>query len=364
MADLHERLRALEAQCAGQARELRALEKIERLQQRIRVLERERAVLEARAGELHAVLSLSRSLSRIEPTADLPQAVLPLLARACRGDAVALWRSQPAGGRLARVAALGADRSATPELRWGEGIVGLAAAVGQALLVPDVAAEARIHPAELLAGPAGAYLAVPCRAPWPGQSGACIGVLAVQCARPPGFQMADLDRAHALAEPLALAWRLRMLDGAEEALPPRGILEEAVHREAARGRRYRRPFAVLRLDLEPGPTRDQLPRLDAILRGEIRRADLLAHLGGAAFGLLLPETEPAAADAVARKLRVAVAAAGPGELTVGYACCPAAAAEGDALLELAEDALLQAKAKGGRCVCGTPAAEECPAPGG
>ena len=262
MVDLRERLRALEARCTGQTRELRALEKIERLHKRIRALERERAALEAQVGDLHAVLSLSRSLSRIGPTADLPQAVL-----------------------------------------------------------------------------------------------------AAQATRPRGFQMADLDRAQALAEPLTLAWRVPARAEVERALAPRGVLEEALHREAARGRRYRRPFVILRLDLEPGSTREEWPRLTSILRREIRRADLLAHLGGASFALLLPETEPAAADAVARKLRAAVTAAGPGGLCVGYACCPAAASEGAALLELAEEALLQAKAQGGCCVCGTPAAEELPAPG-
>ena len=349
--DLNARLQALEAQCASQARELRALEKIESLQGRIAILEQERRRLDGRVAELHAVLSLSRSLARAVSAAELPQAVLPLLGRACPGDAVAIWRHRPGDGTLARVAVLGAGPIVPVVLQWGQGIVGLVAAVGQALLVPDVATEPQIHPGELLAGPAGAYLAVPCRVPHPAQERACVGVLAAQSVTPHGYGLADLDRAQALAEPLATAWEAPGHGDAEAVLPSWTSLLEAVDREAARGRRTHRPFAVLRLDLEPGPTAEETSRLAAILRRQIRRADIVAHLGGAAFGLLLPESGPPAAVTVAQKLCAAVASIGPGTLTVGFACYPADASEGPILLELADRALARGKARGGNCVC-------------
>jgi GGDEF domain-containing protein len=357
---LEERLQAVEAQCATQACALRALEKIEVLQGRIAALEQERAALAARAADLHAVLSVSRSLARIAPSADLPQAILPLLGRACPGDAVALWRYRTADGTLARVAVLGAGPSETVILRQGQGIAGLAAAAGQALLVPDVTAEPQLDPTELLAGPVGAYLAVPCRMPLPMQGGACMGVLAAQSVTPRGYGLADLDRAQALAEPLASAWGAAGRVEAVAELPARTILQDAVEREAARGRRTRRPFAVLRLDLEPDPSAEDLPWLVALLRRQIRRADLAAHLGGAAFGLLLPESDPSAAMTVAEKLRAAVAFARPGTVTVGYACSPADAAEGSSLVELAERALARGKARGGNCISGVPGAEGLP----
>lgn len=359
--DLPERLQVLEAQCASQARALRALEKVEVLQGRIAALERERATLAGRVAELHAVLSVSRSLARAAPSADLLQAALPLLGRACPGDAVALWRYRPADGTLARVAALGAGPSIPVALRWGQGIVGLAVAAGQALLVPDVTAEPQLHPAELLAGPVGAYLAVPCQTPLPTQGGTCVGVLAAQSVTPHGYGLADLDRAQALAEPLATAWGAP--DRAEAVLPTRTSLQDALDREAARGRRTHRPFAVLRLDLEPDPSAEDLPWLAGILRHQIRRADLVAHLGGPAFGLLLPESDSPAAVTVAQKLRAAVVFAGPSTATVGFACCPADAAEGSTLLELADRALARGKARGGNCVCGAPAAEGLPPAG-
>jgi GGDEF domain-containing protein len=350
----------LEAQCATQARALRALGKIEALQGRIAALEQERAALAARVAELHAVLGLSRSLGRVAPSADVLQAVLPLLGRACPGDGVALWRCRPAHGTLARVAVLGAGPPVPVTLRRGQGIVGLAVATGQALLVPDVAAEPQLHPAELLAGPVGAYLAVPCRLPLPPQGGACLGVLAAQSLTPHGYGLADLDRAQALAEPLAIAWGAPGRAEAEAVLPTGTSLQDAVDREAARERRTRRPFAVLRLDLEPDPSAEDLAWLAAVLRRQLRRADLAAHLGGAAFGVLLPESDPSAAMTVAQKLLAAVAFARPGVVTVGYACCPADAAEGPSLLELAERALALGKARGGNCVCGVPAAQGPP----
>jgi diguanylate cyclase (GGDEF)-like protein len=361
--DLRERLQNLEAQCASQAGVLQALGKIEALQGRIATLERERATLAGRVAELHAVLRLSRSLAGAAPSADFPQAALPLLGRACPGDAVALWRYMPADGTLARVAALGAGPSIPVALRWGQGIVGLAVAAGQALLVGDVTAEPQLHPAELLAGPVGAYLAVPCQVPHPTQGGSCVGALAAQSVTPHGYGLADLDRAQALAEPLATVWGSPGPAEAEVVLPTRTSLQDAVDREAARGRRTGRPFAVLRLDLEWDPSTEDLPWLAATLCRQIRRADLVAHLGGPAFGVLLPESDPPAAATVAQKLRAAVAFAGRGTVTVGYACCPADAAEGSALLELADRALAQGKARGGNCVCGVAAAEGLPPAG-
>jgi GGDEF domain-containing protein len=356
--ELRERLQVLEAQCATQARALRALEKVEALQGRIAALEGERATLAARVAELHAILGVSRGLSRAAPATDGLQAVLPLLGRACPGDAVALWRCRPADGTLARVAALGTGPSVPVTLRWGQGIVGLVGAAGQALLVPDVTAEPQLHPAELLVGPVGAYLAVPCRPPLPtpGSEG-CVGVLAAQSVTPRGYGLADLDRAQALAEPLATVWAVAGRPEAEAPPPTRTSLEDAVDRESARARRTRRPFAVLRLDCEPDPPPPELPWLAALLGRQLRRADWLAHLGGNAFGLLLPETDASAAMTVAEKLRAAVALVRPGVVTVGAACCPADAAEGSSLLELAGRALARGKARGGNCVCGASGAE-------
>jgi diguanylate cyclase (GGDEF)-like protein len=361
--DLRERLQVLEARCLTQARALRALEKVETLQGRIAGLERERATLAGRVAELHAVLSLSRCLAQAGPAAEFPQAVLPLLGRACPGDAVALWRHRLADGTLTRVAALGAGPSAPVVLRRGQGIVGLAGASGQALLVPDVTAEPQLDPAELLVGSVGAYLAVPCRMPLPFQGGVCVGVLAAQSLTPRGYGVADLDRAQALSEPLGTAWGTPARAAADATLSPRTSLQDAADREAARSRRTRRPFAVLRLDLEPDPAAEALPWLAAILREQVRGADLVVHLGGAAFGLLLPESDASAAMTVAQKLRTAVALAGPSTVTVGYACCPADSADGSTLLELADRALARGKAQGGNCVCGIPAAGGLPPAG-
>ena len=352
-SDLSERLQVLEAQCANQARALRALRKIEVLQGRVAALERERATLAGRVTELHAVLSLSRSLAQAVPSADLPQAVMPLLGRVWPGDAIALWRYRAADGTLIRVAVLGAGPDIPVALRWGQGIVGLAVAGGQALLVPDVTAEPRLHPAELLAGPVGAYLAVPCRMAQPTPGTACVGVLAAQSLTPDGYGLDDLDRAQALAEPLASIWGAPGRSEVETALFTRTDLQDAVDREAARGRRTHRPFAVLRLDLEPDPSAEDLPGLATVLRGQVRRADLVAHLGGAAFGLLLPESDPAAAVTVAQKLHAAVAFSGAHLLTAGFACYPSDAADGVTLLELADRALARGKARGGNCVCGS-----------
>jgi len=371
---LQKRLHALEAQSAGQAREIRALERIEALLERVEVLEREKQRCEEQLKELYAALALSRGLSAtLEPTIWLRE-VLPLVSRVLPGDAVALWLFEESGTILQRAAALGSSTLAVP-IPQGGGIVGLVAATGQALLVPDLAVESRVQPAELLTGPSGAYLAVPCRSP----AGSIVALLTAQTATPHEFPLATLDLAQAIAGHVAAAWdnvqlyqRMREMATRDEltGLWNRRHLAEQLDREIQRARRYGHPFAVALVDIDDFKAYNDahghlggdevLRQIAELLLRSTRRADVVARIGGEEFVIVLPESDAPGAAALAEKVREAVATAPfPGResqpggrltVTLGLACFPDDGQDATVLLELADRALYLGKHDGGNCV--------------
>jgi len=370
---LRNRLHALEAQSAGQAREIRALEKIELLLERVEGLEHERQRLDDRLKELYAVLALSRGLSATLDPIPWLREVLPLVSRALPGDAIALWLFE-GGNVLQRAVAVGSTIPAVP-VRRGEGIVGLVATTGHALLVSDLASESRVHPAELLTGSGGTYLAVPCRT----SEGSVVGVLTAQSATPNDFPLAILDLAQAIASHVAAAWdnvqlyqRTRDMATRDEltGLWNRRHLAEQLGQEIQRARRYGHAFAVVLVDIDHFKVYNDahghlkgdaaLRQMAELLLHTTRRADVVARIGGEEFVILLPESDSAGAAAVAEKIREAVANAPfPGResqpggrltVTMGYACYPEDGEESAVLLELADRALYAGKDAGGNCV--------------
>jgi diguanylate cyclase (GGDEF)-like protein len=84
------------------------------------------------------------------------------------------------------------------------------------------------------------------------------------------------------------------------------------------------------------------------VRGGLRAEDAVGRLGGEEFLVLLPDTDPSAAEHAAERLRAAVAASeGPAPVTasVGWATLTDDE-EPDELVRRADDALYAAKAAG------------------
>jgi hypothetical protein len=87
--------------------------------------------------------------------------------------------------------------------------------------------------------------------------------------------------------------------------------EEALHREAARCARYRRPAAVMVISAAAGRTADAsrwlnrvaTPIAHAIHRG-IRETDLVTRTGDARFQVLMPETTERQARHVAERIAI------------------------------------------------------------
>ncbi len=99
--------------------------------------------------------------------------------------------------------------------------------------------------------------------------------------------------------------------GSFGALETRISWEEALHREAARCARYRRPAAVMVISATAGRTpnparwlsRVATPIAHAIHRG-IRETDLVTRTGDARFQVLMPETTEPQARHVAERIAI------------------------------------------------------------
>ena len=376
---LRQRVRDLEAQLQSQAREIRGLEKIEGLQDRTRELETENRALRARLAELHTFLNVSQTLATTLNLEELFRLALHLIGRALHVDAYALLLLDEAGERLVVKAAFGLppEGALGLSLPLREGIAGLVAQTGQALLIPDVTAEPRAPgPVHL---PHGSILCVPLKR----QGREVIGVLSAQKPEPFGFALGDLDLFQAVANQVASALENAQLYQRTKELATRDDLTglfnrrhffDSLEKEVQRARRYRRVFSLLMVDLDDfkgyndtyGHLQgdEALKAVARLLLASTRRADIVARFGGEEFVVLLPEITAEGAAVVAEKIRAAVEAypfagrptppGGPLTATLGLATSPADAEDGLALVDLADRVLYLGKQQGGNRVCVSP----------
>ncbi len=144
----------------------------------------------------------------------------------------------------------------------------------------------------------------------------------------------------------------------------------ALQKESRRAKRYGLDLCVLYLDIDDfRQTNDRhgdlvgdilLREVAILLKNRIRDIDMAARLAGEEFGLILPETERMGAFLVAERIRKEVERhflrrdidGRPIAMTVtaGIAKYPEDAATADRLVQRAEEAMHQAKARGGNTV--------------
>lgn len=184
-----------------------------------------------------------------------------------------------------------------------------------------------------------------------------------------------LEEAQARLEDLAIH------DGLTGLLNHRELLQR-LESELARAIRYRRPLALLMLDLDEfkevndrhghqaGDT--VLKAVADCLRGELRPVDQLARYGGEEFAVILPETSFPGAVVLAHRIHAAVGAlhidVGEGRvvritISVGVASFPEDAESVTRLLASADRALYAAKMAGRNRVCSAhPESRSLPGP--
>ena len=177
-----------------------------------------------------------------------------------------------------------------------------------------------------------------------------------------GRYTAHLARELAVHERLARAQRQAMVDELT-GLYNRRFGEEYLRKLVALGHRFRRPFAVLVLDLDHFKSfNDTFGHLagDRLLRAfgvalmrPMRQSALAARWGGEEFLVILPETDAGGALRVAERLRAAIAqvrlpetSATPVTVSIGAAVFPQHGSDDAEMLAAADRALYRAKHAG------------------
>ena len=151
----------------------------------------------------------------------------------------------------------------------------------------------------------------------------------------------------------------------------RRFFAKRLEHEMARARRYRHPTALLMMDIDHfktfndthgHPAGDELLKaLGRLLRQLIRESDLAARYGGEEFVIVMPETEDDKAFPLAERICGAVSQhpfphgktqpGGSVTVSIGLAGFPDDARNAEELIQHADQALYDAKAKGRNRVC-------------
>ncbi|WP_169312827.1 sensor domain-containing diguanylate cyclase [Thermaerobacter marianensis] len=312
--------------------------------------------------ELHVLYACTHALNKVTSVDDLIREFNNLLSARLGYPYLALLLVQPDGSLRLAAAPLYPEEVQGLVLAKGQGICSVVVETGQPVIVDDVTQDPRYYPG--LKG-ARSQIAVPVL-----QNGKVVGVLNVESPHPAAFGRRDLRLLTAIADEVAVALeRARLLERVEQqaitdpltGLYNRTYLVERLREEGERAARYGRPLSLLFIDLDDLKVINDrlghdagdrvLVRVARVLREACRSVDFAARYGGDEFVVVLPETGPEGAMAVAARIQQRLAeqtsplAAGLGA-SIGLAAYPAHARDWTELLRLADQAMYGAKRRG------------------
>lgn len=135
----------------------------------------------------------------------------------------------------------------------------------------------------------------------------------------------------------------------ETGVANRAAFDKQLGEEYHRAQRNGRPLSLVRLDVEPPDAEDEVEGLLEMVADRLlelsRTGDLVAHLEGAGFAVILPGTDREGATVLAERYRRGIErTVEPAvSIAVGVADLDGAAGSADVLVDLAEAAVLEAR---------------------
>jgi diguanylate cyclase (GGDEF)-like protein len=276
-------------------------------------------------------------------------------------------------------AVVGVEAGSEPTLLAERGLAVAAVPGIQAVAAWVINAGAEFFSADLTRDPrvrhpfAAAVLAFPL----PGRgrtAGALVGVDTLPSGETPALSQAVLSAWRTLVEPAGLALENALHLQRAEALSVTDdltrlynsrFLNLSLRRETKRATRAGKPLSLLFIDLDGFKAVNDtyghlhgsraLVEAAAVIRGSARETDVVARFGGDEFAVVLPETDPQGARAVAQRIRDRIAEHCflSGEMldvrltaSVGIATLPDVARSAEELVQAADRAMYRVKMSG------------------
>ena len=351
-----------------------------------RLLDETNRRLEGRVRELTLLSELTRTLNSTLELDELLRLMGDLVGRSLGYHAFEVLLADEATGDLVVRSTFGMDETAVGlRVKPGEGPAGWAAAQRERVLVRDTKADPRRPQHHGQGGAEGSILAVPMI-----HQDDVVGVLSLFRPVIDAFPEDEVRLLSSVASQAAMAVanarlhqkmvRLSQTDALTGADNRRSLFAR-LDAELERSARFEDPVGIALVDVDHfGRVNEALghaagdavlKRVAGILRGSVRKVDLVARYGGEEFAIVLARADRGAAGAAAQKLREAVEAAAleegaavPGgrlTISVGFAVFPDDGRDLSTLIDAADSALYAAKRAGRNTVCPyTPGMREHP----
>ncbi len=324
--------------------------------------------LEARLAEVYFMHEFVKALVAYRRIEDVSSVVVDACAGIVGADLTAVYILDREEWVLRLAQVQGRPMSGvTAEVQLSDPLFGLAVSEGSARLEDGQACSAWLASGS---GRVRTQVALALRA-----GGEPIGVLALGWSAHRGLETPELERLRVMADQSALSLQNALLHAELEQMSVtdrltelfnHGYVTQRLDQELGRAGRFGHPLSVIMLDIDDFKgfndryghiIGDEVLRsVSKLIRENLREMDVAARYGGEEFLVLVPETGPRGARAVADRIRESVAnnvflrdAAGEdvhASVSVGVATFPAAGETVESLIRAADDAMYAAKRAG------------------
>jgi diguanylate cyclase (GGDEF)-like protein len=328
--------------------------------------------LNKRLLELYSLYQISLSLSKTFDPDDIFKSIKRLFQKTFRVDHFGIFLLDESISTLHLQTAFGLPEFTRKytTFKFGEDIIGQAVAKELSIYIPDINQDQQFFLCEK-GIKSGAFLVIPLLI----GKNRPIGAISIYRKRTNSFSKNELSLLKKIGQVIArvldkilLFQHTKELSITDEltGLYNRRYFNQRYEREVLRAKRYKRPLTVLMVDIDFFKSYNDinghllgdeaLKKVALSLESNLRKADIVARYGGEEFVILLPEIDKANAGQVAEKLRRDIEGKSfPREqylpnknltISIGFATFPEDSTHGQELLELADQALYQAKTEG------------------